>query len=78
MHDGVMPEAIPTQHDPVEARALIAALMGERGWSQERLAYAAGVDQGYLSRFLAGDRTPTDRWIASVIRALVTDSEDAA
>lgn len=44
----------------------------ELGWSQERLAHAAGLEQSYISGLESGARNPTLRIVFRVSDALMT------
>lgn len=47
----------------------IKGLMGERGWTQSRLAQTSGLDASVLSRLLAGDRSWRAEHVACVAAA---------
>lgn len=55
------------------AGTTIKAMRTALGLSQEELSRLADVDQGYLSRVEAGDRSPSRRWMRDVSQALVDE-----
>jgi transcriptional regulator with XRE-family HTH domain len=49
---------------------LLVELRAARGWSQGRLATAAGVDQSFISRLEKGERAPERETVLKLLDAL--------
>lgn len=57
-----------------KARAIAAAAVSRRGWSDSELARVAGLDVGTVSDFLAGSRWPRRQTLAKLDVALGWDA----
>lgn len=55
------------------AGTAIEAMRTALDLSQEELARLADVDQGYLSRVEAGDRTPSPGWMEGVSQTIANE-----
>lgn len=56
--------------------ARVRSLRLERGWSQERLALAAGINRTYLGAVERGERNVSLLNIHRIARALAVDVKD--
>lgn len=48
----------------------IRALLDQKGWSQQQLADAMGVNKSYISKILSGEQNMTLEGISSIEKAL--------
>ena len=53
----------------------LAALLKERGWTQQMLAQKAGVTEAAVSHYIKGDRVPRACVLARIAEALDTTSD---
>ena len=56
--------------------ARVRARREELGWSQERLAFAAGLHRTYIGTVESGERNPALRTLVRLARALSVDASD--
>ncbi len=54
----------------------IRVLREEKGWSQERLAIEADVDNSHLGKLERGEGNPTLKLVFRISRALEVDFQD--
>ena len=53
----------------------LAALLKEKGWTQQMLAQKAGVTEAAVSHYIKGDRVPRATVLARITEALGTTSD---
>lgn len=57
------------EEDPNVLRLVVAFLRFHSGLTQTEFGRAAGVNQGYISRYESGDKVPTEEVLARLARA---------
>lgn len=59
---------VNTKKEQIASR--IRALLDQKGWSQQQLADAMGVNKSYVSKILSGEQNMTLEGISSIEKAL--------